>query len=160
LRLRSVGGKSGAMTGPVQLGDMIRDGKLFWCYCRDCYRERDLTRMRGVRLARLRPPHRRPRTPSFQWLNTPGASSDSMPNLSNRASSTIPGHSRRCPWFRGMTPLLRSARSLPAPRGSSRRRAPALPLGPLVTSSPSFPRRAFQLRIASRAFSSNTPDFW
>lgn len=30
------------MTGPVQLCDLIRDGRLMCTYCRDCYRERDL----------------------------------------------------------------------------------------------------------------------
>ena len=30
------------MTGPVQLGDLIREHKLIWVYCRACYRERDL----------------------------------------------------------------------------------------------------------------------
>lgn len=29
-------------TGPVQLGDLIRDGKLVWVYCNGCGRERDL----------------------------------------------------------------------------------------------------------------------
>jgi len=28
--------------GPVRLGDLIRDGKLLWLYCRECYRERDI----------------------------------------------------------------------------------------------------------------------
>jgi hypothetical protein len=28
--------------GPVRLGDLIRDGKLLWLYCRECYRERDV----------------------------------------------------------------------------------------------------------------------
>jgi hypothetical protein len=27
---------------PVRLGDLIRDGKLLWLYCRECYRERDV----------------------------------------------------------------------------------------------------------------------
>ena len=27
---------------PVTLGDLARDGKLLWVYCRDCGRERDL----------------------------------------------------------------------------------------------------------------------
>ncbi len=27
---------------PVTLGDLARDGKLLWCYCRNCGRERDL----------------------------------------------------------------------------------------------------------------------
>jgi hypothetical protein len=30
------------MTRPVLLGDLIRDGKLLWLYCRDCLRERDV----------------------------------------------------------------------------------------------------------------------
>jgi hypothetical protein len=30
------------MTGPVTLGDLIREKKLLWTYCRDCCRERDL----------------------------------------------------------------------------------------------------------------------
>ena len=30
------------MTRPVLLGDLIRDGKLLWLYCRDCFRERDV----------------------------------------------------------------------------------------------------------------------
>ena len=30
------------MTGPVTLGDLIREGKLLWCYCRHCGRERDV----------------------------------------------------------------------------------------------------------------------
>jgi len=30
------------MIGPVLLGDLIRDGKLLWLYCRDCFRERDV----------------------------------------------------------------------------------------------------------------------
>src|SRR5215472_6988058 len=30
------------MTLPVLLGDLIRDGKLLWLYCRDCFRERDV----------------------------------------------------------------------------------------------------------------------
>ena len=29
-------------TGPVRLGDLIRDGKLLWAYCRACGHERDL----------------------------------------------------------------------------------------------------------------------
>jgi hypothetical protein len=28
--------------GPVRLGDLIRDGKLLWLYCRECYRKRDV----------------------------------------------------------------------------------------------------------------------
>ncbi len=27
---------------PVRLADLVRDGKLLWCYCRDCCRERDV----------------------------------------------------------------------------------------------------------------------
>jgi len=27
------------VTGPVQLGDLIRDGKLLWGYCRACCRQ-------------------------------------------------------------------------------------------------------------------------
>jgi hypothetical protein len=30
------------MTLPVLLGDLIRDGKLLWFYCPECYRERDI----------------------------------------------------------------------------------------------------------------------
>jgi hypothetical protein len=30
------------MTGPVTLGDLIREGKLLWISCRDCCRERDV----------------------------------------------------------------------------------------------------------------------
>jgi hypothetical protein len=30
------------MIGPVLLGDLIRDGKLLWLYCWDCFRERDV----------------------------------------------------------------------------------------------------------------------
>jgi hypothetical protein len=30
------------MTLPVPLGDLIRDGKLLWLYCRECFRERDV----------------------------------------------------------------------------------------------------------------------
>jgi hypothetical protein len=30
------------MTLPVLLGDLIRDGKLLWLYCWDCFRERDV----------------------------------------------------------------------------------------------------------------------
>jgi hypothetical protein len=30
------------MIGPVLLGDLIRDGKLLWLYCRECFRERDV----------------------------------------------------------------------------------------------------------------------
>ena len=30
------------MTRPVPLGDLIRDGKLLWLYCRKCFRERDV----------------------------------------------------------------------------------------------------------------------
>ena len=30
------------MTGPVTLGDLIREGKLLWTCCRDCCRERDI----------------------------------------------------------------------------------------------------------------------
>lgn len=30
------------MTGPVTLGDLIREGKLLCCYCRHCGRERDV----------------------------------------------------------------------------------------------------------------------
>jgi hypothetical protein len=33
---------SRAPTNPVTIGDLIREGKLLWGYCRDCYRERDL----------------------------------------------------------------------------------------------------------------------
>jgi hypothetical protein len=29
-------------TGPVTLGDVIREDKLLWVYCRDCYHERDV----------------------------------------------------------------------------------------------------------------------
>jgi hypothetical protein len=28
--------------GPVRLGDLIRERKLLWLYCRDCFRERDV----------------------------------------------------------------------------------------------------------------------
>jgi hypothetical protein len=28
--------------GPVTLGDLIRDDKLLWVYCRDCCHERDV----------------------------------------------------------------------------------------------------------------------
>ena len=31
-----------APTGPVTLGDLIREDKLLWVYCCDCYHERDL----------------------------------------------------------------------------------------------------------------------
>jgi hypothetical protein len=31
-----------APTGPVTLGDLIREAKLLWVYCCDCYRERDV----------------------------------------------------------------------------------------------------------------------
>ena len=31
-----------AMTGPATLASLIRDGKLLWTYCNNCYRERDL----------------------------------------------------------------------------------------------------------------------
>ena len=27
--------------GPVTLGDLVREGKLLWVYCRDCCHERD-----------------------------------------------------------------------------------------------------------------------
>jgi hypothetical protein len=30
------------MTRPALLGDLIRDGKLLWLYCRECHRERDV----------------------------------------------------------------------------------------------------------------------
>ena len=30
------------MIGPILLGDLIRDGKLLWVYCRECFRERDV----------------------------------------------------------------------------------------------------------------------
>jgi len=30
-------------TGPVTLGDLIREDKLLWVYCRDCHHERDVT---------------------------------------------------------------------------------------------------------------------
>jgi hypothetical protein len=30
------------MTLPVLFGDLVRDGKLLWLYCRDCFRERDV----------------------------------------------------------------------------------------------------------------------
>jgi hypothetical protein len=33
---------SPTMARPVLLGDLIRDGKLFWDYRRDCFRERDV----------------------------------------------------------------------------------------------------------------------
>ena len=29
-------------TGPVTLGDLVREDKLLWVYCRDCGHERDL----------------------------------------------------------------------------------------------------------------------
>jgi hypothetical protein len=29
-------------TGPVTLGDLIREDKLLWVYCRDCCHERDV----------------------------------------------------------------------------------------------------------------------
>jgi len=29
-------------TGPVTLGDLNREDKLLWVYCRDCYHERDI----------------------------------------------------------------------------------------------------------------------
>ena len=29
-------------TGPVTLGDLIREDKLLWVYCCDCYHERDV----------------------------------------------------------------------------------------------------------------------
>ena len=28
--------------GPVTLGDLVREGKLLWVYCRDCCHERDV----------------------------------------------------------------------------------------------------------------------
>jgi hypothetical protein len=31
-----------ASTGPVTLGDLIREDKLLWVYCCECYHERDL----------------------------------------------------------------------------------------------------------------------
>jgi hypothetical protein len=31
------------VSGPVTLGDLIRDDKLLWCYCCDCGHERDVT---------------------------------------------------------------------------------------------------------------------
>ena len=31
-----------APTGPVTLGDLIREDKLLWVYCCDCYHERDV----------------------------------------------------------------------------------------------------------------------
>ncbi len=34
--------RSVAGSNPVTLGDLIRDGKLLWVYCRDCGHERDL----------------------------------------------------------------------------------------------------------------------
>ena len=30
------------LTGPVTLGDLIREDKLLWVYCRDCCHERDV----------------------------------------------------------------------------------------------------------------------
>jgi hypothetical protein len=30
------------MTGPVTIGDLMRDRRLLWVYCRECGRERDL----------------------------------------------------------------------------------------------------------------------
>ena len=30
------------MTLPVLFGDLVRDGKLLWLYCRDCFREREV----------------------------------------------------------------------------------------------------------------------
>lgn len=33
---------SGATTGPVTLSDLSQDGKLLWCWCADCGRERDV----------------------------------------------------------------------------------------------------------------------
>lgn len=30
------------MTGPVTLSDLTRDGKLLWCWCADCGREREV----------------------------------------------------------------------------------------------------------------------
>ena len=30
-------------TGPVTLGDLMREDKLLWVYCRDCHHERDVT---------------------------------------------------------------------------------------------------------------------
>ncbi len=29
-------------TGPVTLGDLVREDKLLWVYCRDCCHERDM----------------------------------------------------------------------------------------------------------------------
>ncbi len=29
-------------TGPVTLGDLIREDKLLWVYCRECHHERDV----------------------------------------------------------------------------------------------------------------------
>jgi hypothetical protein len=34
--------KGEEMTGPVTLGDLVREGKLLWVYCRECCRERDV----------------------------------------------------------------------------------------------------------------------
>ena len=31
-----------ASTGPVTLGDLIREYKLLWVYCCECYHERDV----------------------------------------------------------------------------------------------------------------------
>ena len=31
-----------APIGPVTLGDLVRDAKLLWVYCRDCCHERDV----------------------------------------------------------------------------------------------------------------------
>jgi hypothetical protein len=30
------------LTGPVTLGDLVREDKLLWVYCCDCYHERDV----------------------------------------------------------------------------------------------------------------------
>lgn len=30
------------LANPVRLGDLIREGKLLWLYCRECCRERDV----------------------------------------------------------------------------------------------------------------------
>jgi hypothetical protein len=30
------------MIGPVTIGDLMREGKLLWTYCRECCRERDI----------------------------------------------------------------------------------------------------------------------
>ena len=42
-------------TVPVTLGDLIRDAKLLWCYCRRCGHERDVNPTSTVALPRDTP---------------------------------------------------------------------------------------------------------